>query len=120
MIFTGISRVFSTENEAQYETIGKFWDELSCKYGISNLRGLGYNWTDNSIEYVIGLKEGVIDGANINVELPDDGWVSVTGRLSDISNIYDEIYKYGRLNYEIELFDEEGNCEILYYRVSSI
>ena len=29
--------------------------ELSEKYGMENLRGLGYNWDNDSIEYVIGL-----------------------------------------------------------------
>jgi len=43
MIFIGISRIFSTECDEQYETIGAFWDELSGKYGKSNLRGLGYS-----------------------------------------------------------------------------
>ena len=55
MLFKGISRVFSTENEAQYQTIGAFWDEMSGIYGLENLRGLGYNWTKDTIEYVIGL-----------------------------------------------------------------
>lgn len=116
MIFNGISRVFSTVNSEQYNTIGAFWDELSNIYGIDNLRGLGYNWTDTTIEYVIGLKEGIIPNSNCNVELPDNDWITVKGRLSDISNIYDEIYKSGRLKYEIEMFDSIGNCEIVYYR----
>ena len=30
---------------------------MSEKYGRENLRGLGYNWTDTTIEYVIGLKK---------------------------------------------------------------
>lgn len=116
MIFKGISKVFSTENEAQYETIGEFWNEQSAKYGIGNLRGLGYNWTDHSIEYVIGLKSGEIVGTNITVELPDNGWVTVTGKLADLGKLYDEIYEQGCLKYEIEQFDEEGNCEISYFR----
>ena len=80
MKFTGISRTFSTENEKQYDTIGAFWEEMSGKYGIENLRGLGYNWTERSIEYVIGLKEGIIEGANCVVELPDSGWIHVNGK----------------------------------------
>ena len=55
MKFIGISRVFSIINNEQYKTIGAFWDELSEKYGMENLRELGYNWDNNSIEYVIGL-----------------------------------------------------------------
>ena len=42
MLFKGIGRTFSTENDQQYETIGAFWDELAAKYGRENLQGLGY------------------------------------------------------------------------------
>ena len=116
MLFTGISKVFSTENEAQYETIGAFWDELSAKYGLENLRGLGLNWTKNSMEYVIGLKDGIIDRANCEVNLPDDGWTTVCGKTAELSRIYDRIYEDGSLTYEIETFTEVGDCEIRYYR----
>ena len=30
MLFRGIGRTFSTENDQQYETIGAFWDELAA------------------------------------------------------------------------------------------
>ena len=49
MVFNGISKVFSTKDNRQYETIGAFWDELSKEYGRENLRGLGYNWTTDTI-----------------------------------------------------------------------
>ena len=71
MEFKGISKTFSTVGEKQYETIGEFWNEMSGIYGRENLRGLGYNWTENSIEYVIGLIDCDIEGSNINVILPD-------------------------------------------------
>ena len=116
MVFHGISKVFSTENAQQYEAIGKFWDELSQRYGRSNLRGLGYNWTADSIEYVIGLKEGIIPEANCSVDLPDAGWVVVYGRTSNLSEIYDEIYQQGVLLFEIEAFDDNGSCRIMYHR----
>ena len=116
MLFTGISKVFSTENEKQYETIGAFWDEMSEKYGLENLRGLGYNWTQNSMEYVIGLKDGIIDQANCKVELPDDGWKTVRGKTAALSLIYNRIYEDGSLTYEIETFTDAGDCEISYYR----
>lgn len=58
MEFKGNSRTFSTVGEIQYETIGEFWNEMSEIYGRENLRGLGYNWTETSIEYVIGLIDG--------------------------------------------------------------
>ena len=108
--------MFSTENEAQYETIGAFWDGMSEKYGLENLRGLGYNWTDNSIEYVIGLKDGIIDQADCEVELPDDGWITVCGKTAELSRIYNRIYEDGSLTCEIETFTEAGDCEISYRR----
>ena len=80
MTFVGISKVFSTVNDEQYNTIGAFWDEMCLTYGLEDLRGLGYNWTPDSIEYVIGLKEGTIEGANCVEELPDECWTSVRGR----------------------------------------
>ncbi len=116
MIFRGIGRTFSTVNERQYETIGAFWDEMEAKYGLEELQGLGYGWTETTIEYVIGLKEGLIAGADRAVELPDDGWTKVRGRTSGLSGIYDEIYRSGRLKYEIETFTDGGDCEILYLR----
>ena len=81
MIFKGYSRVFSTINNEQYNLIGEFWDEMSRIYARENLRGLGYNWTETSIEYVIGLIDGNMDGSNINVILPDDGWECISGRM---------------------------------------
>ena len=116
MVFVGICRVFSTVGEQQYETIGAFWDEISARYGLENLRGLGYNWTETTIEYVIGLKEGTIDGADCVVQLPDTDWVIVSGKTSDLGKIYDEIYRDGALRYEIETFDEDGSCVIMYRR----
>ncbi len=116
MTFFGISKVFSTENNRQYETIGEFWNGLSMIYGIRNLRGLGYNWTEKTMEYVIGLKQGIIDNANCSVELPDDNWSCVSGKTSELGAIYDKIYADGKLTYEIEMFTENGECEIMYYR----
>ena len=116
MVFNGISKVFSTKDDRQYETIGAFWDEFSKKYGRENLRGLGYNWTTDTIEYVIGLKSGDIDNANCSVILPNSGWIAVKGKTAELDMIYQEIYADGVLTYEIETFTDEGECEILYYR----
>ena len=116
MTFKGISKTFSTKQEKQYETIGAFWDELSEIYGLEKLKGLGYNWTADTIEYVIGLKQGDIDGFNCTVDLPDSGWVTVNGKTADLSMIYSKIYEDGNLKYEIETFTDDGRCEIMYYR----
>ncbi|MCQ2467455.1 MAG: hypothetical protein MJ166_08065 [Clostridia bacterium] len=115
MKFVGIRRVFSTQNEEQYITIGEFWNEMSIIYGIENLMGLGCNWTKNSIEYVMALKNGIIEGSNFEIELPDE-WEIVKGRTEELDKIYDEIYKDGSLLYEIEEFDAQGNCTIRYTR----
>ncbi len=116
MIFKGISKVFSLSKEQQYETIGQFWDEMALIYGLENLHGLGYNWKDNSISYAIGLKNGCIEGYNVSIDLPDSGWASVEGKTDNLKQIYDELYKDGVLQFEIETFYENGNCEIRYYR----
>ena len=116
MIFNGISRVFKLTNEEQYETIGRFWDELALIYGLENLRGLGYKWENVEISYAIGLKNGDIEGYNLSISLPDEGWVNANGKTEHLKELYDEIYKSGRLTYEIETFFEDGRCEISYYR----
>lgn len=116
MVFKGIARVFDLTGEQQYETIGGFWDEMALRYGLENLQGLGYGWKDNTILYAIGLKEGVVEGANVAVSLPDDGWNRAEGRTDSLKELYDGIYQDGSLRYEIETFFEDGTCEIRYYR----
>ena len=116
MVFTGLSKDFDLTNEQQYETIGQFWDEMALLYGLENLRGLGYGWHGNRISYAIGLKNGDIPNHNVCIPLPDDGWTRVNGQTDQLKAIYDEIYQAGRLQYEIELFYEDGSCEINYYR----
>ena len=106
------SRTFSTENDCQFETIGAFWDELAAKYGRANLQGLGYVWTDRSIEYVIGLKDGEIDGADRTVELPDTGWVTVRGRENFSSPTEAEIQEHhgkeGSVYHSTEILKGQG------------
>ena len=116
MIFKGISRVFKLTNEEQYDTIGRFWDEMSLIYGMENLQGLGYRWQGDEFYYAIGLKKGDIEGYNLSITLPDDNWVSVRGKTALLKDMYDEIYRSGRLTYEIEVFYDDGSCEIRYYR----
>ena len=117
MEFNGIRRIFSTKDDMQYEAIGAFWDELSAKYGRENLCGLGYNWTGQTIDYILGLSNGAcVDGQDTSVQLPDEGWNRVTGKTEQLSAIYEAIYQRGHLKYEIERFDDNGNCEIEFYR----
>ena len=116
MKFYGIKKTFSLLNEDQYNTIGAFWDEISDIYGLENLQGLGLNWRNGYMDYVIGLKNGIIPNANFVVELPDNDWISYIGETDKLKEIYDLIYKDGPLLYEIESFNEDGSCKILYYR----
>ena len=116
MLFKGVTKVFSVCNNQQYNTIGEFWDEMSLRYGLENLQGLGYKWEGDKIYYAIGLKNGEIEGCNFNIELPNDGWVVVKGKTEKLKSIYDEIYKLGPLKFEIETFYEDGKCQIKYYR----
>ena len=116
MIFKGISKTFSLVNEDQYNTIGAFWDEMEQLYGLENLKGLGYRWNRNTIEYAIGLKVGEIKGSDFCMRLPDVGWMCAIGKTDRLKELYDEIYRGGPLTYEIETFYADGHCEILYYR----
>ena len=116
MLFKGISKEFSLLNEDQYNTIGDFWDEMALLYGLENLQGLGYKWVDNKIFYAIGLKFGDIKDYNLCIELPDTNWAIANGKTENLKEIYNEIYKSGALKYEIEIFNEDGKCQIKYYR----
>lgn len=118
MIFCGITKDFSLTDEQQYDTIGQFWDALSAIYGLENLQGLGYDWQEGKISYAIGLKNGRIPGCNFSMELPDSGWITAEGKTDLLKQLYDEIYQGGRLRYEIETFEENGNCCIQYIRLA--
>lgn len=129
MIFRGLSSTFSTKGADQYNTIGKFWDCMSSIYGMENLRGLGYNWTENTIEYVIGLKSNesinidqielekmCVNAVYKEISIPQLGWERYEGKTDELQNIYNEIYLKGPLIYEIEQFSDDGSCVIEYVR----
>ena len=120
MIFKGYSKTFSTLNNKQYDLIGSFWDEMSLKFGMENLRGLGLNWTNTSIEYIIGFKNNTSfnndDLSWKKIELPDDGWEVAKGKTDNLPKIYEDIYKNSNLKYEIEMFNNDGSCKIMYIR----
>ena len=116
MIFNGVSKVFSLKNEQQYDNIGRFWGDMAEKHGLENLRGLGYKWQGDDFFYAIGLKDSDIPDYNVTISLPDEGWVTVRGKTDALKEMYDAIYQHGRLRYEIEAFNEDGTCEISYYR----
>lgn len=84
MIFRGYSKIFSTVNNKQYELIGEFWDDMTLLYNIEELKGLGFNWTETTIEYIIGLKNNEkFDVSGLDwkeISLPDIEWETVEGK----------------------------------------
>ncbi|WP_070000980.1 hypothetical protein [Cellulosilyticum sp. I15G10I2] len=129
MRFNGILIRFDCTNNQQFDAIGEFWNFMTQLYSKAELKGLGFNWANNSFDYVIGEFEGKYDysfdiisqtypgSKNVVVELPDHGWRTYTGKLEDIANIYEAIYREGALDYEIEEFDLKGNCKISILRL---
>ena len=77
--------------------------------------GLGCKKKKKAIEYVMALNNGKKEDADYEIELPDE-WKTVRGRTEELGKIYGDIYKDGVLLYEIEEFDDEGNCQIRYCR----
>ncbi len=128
MIFNGISCRFSTVNSMQYEAIGEYWDFFSAIYGRDNIKGLGYNWSSDSIEYVIGLideklsfdlskiQEKYPNAIYKKIGLPEHEWKCYRGKTEHLVQMYEQIYSEGILTYEIESFTGEGTCEILICR----
>ena len=123
MEFCGLFKNFSTENEGQYEAIGAFWDAMSARFGREKLQGLGYGWTENTICYAIGLKDGTLPsdahypGAVYReIPVPDSGWLRFAGRTEQLEQLYAKIYEEAALAYEIERFFENGDCEIFVIR----
>ncbi|WP_010250741.1 hypothetical protein [Acetivibrio cellulolyticus] len=124
MIFKGISKRFVTIDNQQYEEIGDYWDYFAKLFGRENLLGLGLNWKEDSLEYVIGtvddslkfdieqVKDVYPDCKYKEIDLPEDEWKTYDGRTEELSKLYDAIYKEGVLLYEIESFRDDGNCRI--------
>lgn len=120
---------FSTENDSQYEAIGNVWDAFAREYGISNIHGLGFSWSEKTIDYCFGFKEELSDDEYLKrltvvntfsdkpfrfnkIEIPDSSWNVFEGKTDSLSVLYDKVYSQGRPDYEIETFDDSGSCKI--------
>ncbi len=124
----GIMRRFYCGDNGQYDKIGAFWDEMSARYPLDTLSGIGYGWENDTICYLIGRVDGELPNAEklaveafddaecLTLEMPDDGWLTYHGRTDSLDKLYDEIYREGRLDCEIEAFSEDGSCIIRVYR----
>src|SRR5690554_7388353 len=114
MNFKGVLLRFDCKNNRQFDDIGKFWDFMSSIYPKEKLKGLGFNWFNNSFDYVIGditkkynykhniIKQRYPNSRLTTIELPDDGWTTYTGKIKNLTQIYKDIYQNGVLKYEIE------------------
>lgn len=122
MTFNGIVRRFSTEGDRQFEEIGAFWDECArAAGGREALRGLGFCWTDGALQYAIGRKDNGaladgIKGRRVSIQLPDADWEYAEGTADSLDALYREIYRRGKLLYEIETFSADGSCRVEYIR----
>jgi len=123
MVFNGVKIRFDCTNNQQYKSIGDFWKFMTERYPNNTLKGVGCNWNNDSFDYIIGdfvalsldiakVKERFPDADYIEKALPDTGWKSYTGKTQELSKLYDEIYKDGALDYEIEEFFPNGDCKI--------
>lgn len=124
MKFNGVLIRFDCSDNKQFNAIGEFWEFMGKLFPKEKLRGLGYNWYNDSFDYAIGDFESEFDyslaaitknypaSKHVVVQLPDSHWETYTGKLENIAQIYEEIYKSGSLDYEIEEFDALGNCKI--------
>lgn len=109
MKFFGVKKLVAVDADyKQIDELTQFWQEMNAMYPGEQLLGLEANWIDQvSFEYYIGkIDEKWADDLE-EIEIPDDGWVEYTSLLDDeaIKAMYKEIYKRGRLDYEIESMD---------------
>ncbi|NLL00220.1 MAG: hypothetical protein GX271_06105 [Clostridiales bacterium] len=129
MQIIGIQVRFDCTDNQQFSAIGEFWNFMSFIYPKEELKGLGLNWANNSFDYVIGdfekkfdysldiIRKSYPNSKKVVIELPDHGWKVYSGKIEDIAKIYETIYKDGILDYEIEEFDDVGNCKISILRL---
>ncbi len=105
MKFIGINRTIPVDqNYSQIKLLGKFWSEMKALYPNDDLLGLGVHTENGTFEYYIGrVDDHWITEAEI-INIPDEGWVEHSCKLDDhnIMKMYKQIYKNGKLDYEIE------------------
>jgi len=127
MDFHGIKIRFDCKNNEQYRAIGDFWSYMKAGYPNYSLKGVGYNWHNDSFDYVIGdfvtldfemdkIKKHYLTADYVKITLPDNGWQTFNGKTENLSKLYAEIYEQGALLYEIEEFYSNGNCKISIFR----
>ena len=129
MIFKGVKIRFDCKNNQQFTGIGEFWKHMRDLYPNDSLKGVGCNWDNDCLDYIIGdfvtarnynmcaTIECYPNAEYVEIDLPDKGWQIYHCRINELASLYDEIYKDGALDYEIEEIDAYGNCKISILRV---
>ncbi|MCL2197625.1 MAG: hypothetical protein FWB80_01760 [Defluviitaleaceae bacterium] len=128
MCFKGIKIRFDCKDSEQYRNIGDFWNYMRTEYPNHSLKGVGCNWNDDSFDYIIGdfatldfcmdkIKKRYLTADYYEITLPDSGWQIYHGKTENLSELYNEIYKNGVLDYEVEEFFSNGDCKISIYRL---
>jgi len=127
------SLVFDCAHGEQYESIGNFWDFMRKTFTTCKLEGLGFNWKDDTLEYVIGsskdlqietvLKEKIFyvtkqypKALIKSIDIPNNNWKKYSDRTERLGKLYADIYKDGVLDYEIETFFDDGTCSVEIHR----
>ena len=128
MKMQGIAARFDCAHGEQYDHIVAFWEQMRALCPEQVLFGVGYGWENDSLGYLIGTPEGVpeyaLEGvrkilpqaAFSEITLPDDNWKTYTGTADTLDKLYEEIYRDGPLDFEIEQFDDAGNAVIQIHR----
>ena len=117
---------WSTVGKGQYSEISAFWNIVEKYVHCSRLQGFGCDWTDTDFLYgIIFLDKEIPEEClnevqntfpDITVEddypIPDNYEYTYEGETKNLDPLYDEIWSKGPLAYELEEFDDDGNCRI--------
>lgn len=105
MKFYGVRKVVGCDsNYSQFLAIDDFWDQMIAKYPGMAFLCLGFNWGQDSFEYCIGKLDDNWAEDLESIEIPDDGWREFECPRNDdeITEMYQQIWNDGKLDYEIE------------------
>jgi len=118
-------RRWTTKGGVQLKDIPKLWDIVEKYAELSEIKGFGTDWTDRDFLYGIAFPGTVSDKAlseakrvfpDIKLDkayvLPSKWQLVRKGDLSDMGEMYQEIWSKGDLKNELEEYPEKGKCII--------
>lgn len=117
----GIMTLHSLKNKAQYKTIAQLWDIFEKLFPVESIVGVGLNWTDESMEYFIGIKKIISRDIQNEIlkKIPNAifSWYDIEnisnmevyrGNYSTLQSDYEKIWRK-KVIQEIETFQKDGN-----------